>query len=305
MEQVYSDGFILDCANPLKVSDNETFQLVHNRLSKKHLQIGIFESNYWIGKIRELREGNEVDRFVYKRVMDWFQGKRLLKLHFNSKELPNNDDYSVSAIWLETEAKEQQLFDYLEKNKLLSLIKEEIIDNHFRWLFKITELPTIVFNSHFNWSEYLELYAHCTDKVYIWDRYFLYNWNTSLSDLIGPFLDLNPELNVEIISELDGNGNSYNYGLKNLARLKNEFGERIRFYKPNPGVGKRHHDRYLMTSYCLLKSEPGFNIKKGNKSFRETTPTLIGRYAEGNHKWKREMQQWEKRKNEECTQIIL
>lgn len=305
MDRVYSDGFILDCANPLKESDNETFQLIRDRLKKSKLQIGIFESDYWIDKIRELRKGSEIDRFVYKQVMDWFQAGPLQKVYFNSNDLPENDNDRVSSIWLETEEKEQQIFDFLEKKNLLSLIKEEILNDHYRWLFRVTELPTIAYNSHFNWSEYLELYAHYTDKVYIWDRYFLYNWKTSLSDLIGPFLDLNPNLKVEIISELNDKNDSYDYGLKNLARLKNEFGKRISFYKPTYGVGKRHHDRYLMTSYCLLKSEPGFNIQKGRKSFRETTPTLIGRYAEGNHKWKTEMQQWDHRKNKSCTPISL
>jgi len=304
MERVYSDGFILDCANPLKVSDNETFQLVRNRLSKRKIQIGIFESDHWVGKIKELQGGNEIDRFVYKQVMDWIQGKRLLELYFSSRELPNNDDDLVSSIWLESEAKEQQLFEFLEKRKLLSLIKNEILNNQFKWLFKVTELPTIHYDNHFKWSEYLEPYAHYTDKIHIWDRYFLYNWSTSLSNLIGPFLELNPNLDVEIISEFKKDNRFYRNGLKNINRLKDDWGDRILFYKPNTDMIERHHDRYLMTSYCLLKSEPGFNIQKGRKSFRETTPTLIGRYAEGNHKWKVEMQQWENRKNESCEPII-
>jgi len=304
MERIYSDGFILDCANLLKVSDNETLQLIRNLLRKQQIQIGIFETERWIDHVRKLRDGNELDRLMYTQVMDWFSSSWLLKAFFHSNELPDNDDKNISSVWFDAEDQEQQIFDYLERRKLLSLLRQEIVNNHYRWLFKISELPTIKYNTLFNWNDYLAPYAHYTDKIYIWDRYFIYHWSASLTDLIGPFCNLNPDLEIEIISELNEKNIDYGKGLRNLDKLSAEFGKKIRFFKLNPHYGKQFHDRYLMTSYCLLKTEPGFNIKNQNKSFRDTSPTLIGRYAEGNHKWKAEMKLWDARKKKMCNQLI-
>ena len=305
MERVYSDGFILDCADPFKVFGNETLQHIKNLLEMRKLQVGIFESHLWIDKIRLLRSGSETERFIYNQVMDWFSGSRLLKTMLRSSDLPSlkpvND---ISSVWFETQEQEQELFDFLEKNGLLSIIKQEIQENQLSWLFKVTELPTIQYDKQFIWSDYLSPYTHFTKRICIWDRYFFYSWSQPLSELIKPFLEYNPNLEIEIVSELEENHKSYNYGLRNIARIKEAFGDRARFYKSNKQAGERYHDRYLLTSYSLLKTEPGFSMTKRNwKSFRETTPTLVGRYAADNHKWNTEFKEWDQRKNVFCDEI--
>jgi len=303
MEKVYSDSFILDCADPFKVVSCISLQHVRNLIEKRALQISLFEDGHWFEKIANYRNGSEIERYIYQQVMSWFSSERFKRMAFDSYSLEAHYQNVFSSVWLESSEEENAILEFLDKKGLLSLIRDDLYSNEVDWIFKVTELPAIKYDKKFLWKEYLEPYQHITPFIFIWDRYFLYSWKGSLYDLIAPFADYS-DLRIEIVSELLEGHKSYFYGVECLKKLKQEFASRISFYSLSPEVSSRFHDRYLLTNYCLLKSEPGFAItKKGNKAIRDTSPTLIGRYTEGNHKWKTEMANWEKRKNQICRNI--
>lgn len=305
MDRVYSDGFILDCANPIKVSDNESLHKIRDQLKSRKLNISILDTGYWIDKIGELKEGNDFDKHTYNQVMRWFDSAMLGKCFFSSAQLPQKvDDQLPSSVWLESVEQEKQLLTFLDENNLLSVLKEELLNNHYVWLFKSKELDTISFKQRFRWSDYLAPYYHYTDKIFIWDRYLLYGDSTEIIDLLTPFFDFNPEAKIEIISEFDSANHRYNIALKNVKALIHEFDNQISCFKMAPEAGKKYHDRFLLTGYAIIKSEPGFNIVDSkNKSVRNTTPTLTGRYADSNHKWKAETNNWDSKKKKYCELI--
>lgn len=299
LDKVYSDSFIFDCADLYKVYENETLHLIKTALEQNRLQIWIFEADQWLENIRPLRNGSESERFIYQKVMSWFSGSKLRKLPLNSLELPGYSNCMCTSIWLETEEQEQQIIHFLNHKGLLSLIKEELLSNNVSWLFKIVELPTINFGRPFNWNDYLATYSHYTRKLFLFDRYFYYNWHRPIQDLVGEFFEINSNLQIEIVGELDEDNRSYPYAMRNIDLIKSTYPGKISFYKFQQKIGQDHHDRYLMTDYCLIKSEPGFSLtRKNQKSIRETTPTIIGRYSSDSHKWRNEYFNWEQKKAE-------
>lgn len=306
LHKVYSDSFIFDCADLYKVYNNTTLQLIKNAIEKNKLQIWIFEADNWLENLSPLRNGSETERFIYQKVMSWFSGSRFRKLPLSSSELPNFPNYSCSSIWLETEEQEQQILDFLNQSGLLSLIKHDLLSDSIIWLFKTIELPTIELNKKFNWNYYLAPYSHYTKKICLFDRFFYYNWKRPIHDLVGEFLEINPNLHIEILSELDEENRSYLYGLKNIKLMLDSYPDKISFFKLQKKLNIDSHDRYLMTDYCLIKCEPGFSLTRtDDKSIRETTPTLNGRYSQDTYKWHNEYFNWEQKKSEFFTMIEI
>lgn len=305
MEQVYSDHFIFNCANLYKVFSNETYQLVRNLIESRNLHIGVFKSDSIFDFLDKLGKGNEAERFTRKQILDWFAGNRLSQLSFKNVDLNTVPTTSFSSVWVESDEIEDSIWQAIDKKGLLSIVESEFDTNTYSWLFKTKNLPTITLNTEFNWNEYLEGIAHFTKKIYVFDRYFYYNWNVEISELVGSFLERNPNLQIEIIGELDKNSNSYSYAVEALERMFDEFPTQLKAHKIDPKIAKNYHDRYLMTDFCLLKSEIGFppNPERDRKPYKQTTPTLIGRYSEDNEKWKEEYSTWEEKTKTICRLI--
>lgn len=304
MERVYSEDFILDCANPVKAINNRTLQLIRNGLSNRELEISMFGQSLTMESLERLRNGSEIENLMYKTVLAWVHARVVRPLSVEASSLPSQFSSDISAIWFKDEHSEAQLIEFLEEQQLLSLVEQDILTDEYKWLFSVTELPTIAKDTRLIWRDYLESFTHYTNKILIWDRYFLYSWNRSIGELIGGYLELNPDLELDIVSEYDSKHPSYTYAVDAIQAIRTQLGDQVRFYKLNKEGGKVFHDRFLATKYSLVKVEPGFSmVDPKGKSIRQTTPTLVGRYAEGNHKWKTVQRQWSTWIDTYCTLI--
>lgn len=304
MERVYSDTFIKDCANPIRVFSSESLQLIRNLIDKGLLHISLFREDSFFQELESLKLGNDYDKFTRKQLLDWIAGNKMMTLNFSNDGLTKANSIDCSSVWLNDEIVEEKLASVLDRHQLLSLIKDDIFTNNLLWLFRTSNLPTILLDKKFSWASYLGQVAHYTSTIRILDRYFFYNWIGSLNDIIRPFLDLNPHLSIEIIAEFESDSKSYPYAIKTLQQIFDEYPSQFRGYRIKKENLVNFHDRYLMTDYCLIKSEFGFLPPKNHKLPKQTTPTIMGRYAEDNEKWINEFSNWNKYSMYNCQQLL-
>lgn len=309
METVYSDPFIFDCANPYKVFSNETYQLIRNLIEKQRLHVGVFNHTHILEQLDQYKNGSESERFARNQILAWFAGNRFSTVKQNIQEI-NWLDAVCSSLWLQDSNVSNPT-----DSQLLTLFEHELNHNSYSWLFKSQNLPTVEFSPQLNWNTYFKEWAHFTTTIYIFDRYFFYNWFGSIRNLIGTFLDVNPKLKIELIGEYEPKlahypfkeNPSFSYATECLKELNQEFGDRVIAYKINPQDAKDFHDRFLMTDFCLISSGSGFppTPKKSKKRNKNTWPTLIGRYAFDNKYWETEYNRWDDIVREYCERIEM
>src|SRR6056297_1283570 len=108
-EKVYSDNFILDCANLLKVEKNESLQLIRNKLKSNELQLGIFDFDRFLDTIRPLKYGNEIEKNFHDKILAWAGDSKIKAFNFPCLDLPKKSKPIPSSLWLETEEYENEL----------------------------------------------------------------------------------------------------------------------------------------------------------------------------------------------------